>query len=122
MLFLKLFFQDESDAPYSYVDHDFSDELQADPILSQAHDAAISHETQSSYIDANETPAEIDPLERITRKIVDKFFFRDRTELSQNEQKIFDVLTQLRQLVLDDLKNNPAGDKNKVITALFHLP
>jgi len=103
--------QDENDAPYNSIDHDFSDELQADPLISQIHDETTSHETQSSYID--ETSAEIDPLERITSKVVDKFFYSEKTTLSQNEDKIFTVLTQLRQLVLDDLKNNPDGNKSK---------
>ena len=83
--------------------------------MSQIHDGTINHETQSFQNDENETPAEIDSLERITGKVVDKFFYRDETELSENDQNIFNVLTKLRELVLHDLRNNPAGNKNKVI-------
>ena len=79
----------------------------------------MNHETQSLYNDENETPAEIDSLERITSNVVDKFFYDEKTKLNENDQNIFNILTKLRELVLDDLKSNPAGDKTKVILTFF---
>ena len=87
--------------------------------MSQIHDGTINHETQSLYNDENETPAEIDSLERITSNVVDKFFYDEKTKLNENDQNIFNILTKLRELVLDDLKSNPAGDKTKVILTFF---